>query len=162
GVFAIPAGVGDLLTGLFAPLIAYWWVAGKPYARTAAIAWNMFGIADLVNAVVLGGLTGGGGGGGVLPRRRYPNLTLCAGRADPDLRRAARIPGPFLFADRPAAQNLAPFRASGNRCITASRRRGRDRAGNQIGRRRHNPEAGGAPARAARALTKPASRSSDV
>jgi len=30
GVFAIPAGVGDVLTGLFAPLIAYLWVTGKP------------------------------------------------------------------------------------------------------------------------------------
>jgi len=67
GVFAIPAGVGDVLTGLFAPLVAYWWVAGKPYARTAAIAWNLFGMADLVNAVVLGALTGGGGGGIVFP-----------------------------------------------------------------------------------------------
>jgi hypothetical protein len=67
GVFAIPAGVGDLLTGLFAPLVAYWWMAGKPYARTAAIAWNLFGMADLVNAVVLGALTGGGGGGVVFP-----------------------------------------------------------------------------------------------
>lgn len=36
GVFAIPAGVGDVLTGLFAPLVAYWWVAGKPYARTTS------------------------------------------------------------------------------------------------------------------------------
>ena len=62
GAFAIPAGVGDVLTGLFAPLVAYWWVAGKPYARTAAIAWNLFGMADLVNAVLLGALTGGGGG----------------------------------------------------------------------------------------------------
>ena len=67
GVFAIPAGVGDVLTGLFAPLVAYWWVAGKPYARTAAIAWNLFGMADLVNAVVLGVLTAGGGGGIVFP-----------------------------------------------------------------------------------------------
>jgi hypothetical protein len=67
GVFAIPAGVGDVLTGLFAPLVAYWWVAGKPYARTAAIGWNLFGMADLVNAVVLGALTGGGGGGIVFP-----------------------------------------------------------------------------------------------
>ncbi|HEY7665982.1 MAG TPA: hypothetical protein VH934_22925 [Xanthobacteraceae bacterium] len=66
-VFAIPAGVGDVLTGLFAPLVAYWWVAGKPYAHTAAIAWNLFGMADLVNAVVLGTLTGGGGGGIVFP-----------------------------------------------------------------------------------------------
>src|SRR5262249_24112709 len=36
-VFAIPAGVGDVLTGVFAPVVAYWWFAGKPYARGAAI-----------------------------------------------------------------------------------------------------------------------------
>lgn len=67
GLFAIPAGIGDVLTGLLAPLVAYWWVAGKPYARPAAIAWNLFGMADLVNAVTLGALTGGGGGGIVFP-----------------------------------------------------------------------------------------------
>jgi len=67
GGFALPAGVGDVLTGLFAPLVTYWWVARKPYARTAAIAWNLFGMADLVNAVALGALTGGGGGGIVFP-----------------------------------------------------------------------------------------------
>jgi hypothetical protein len=67
GAFAIPAGVGDVLTGLFAPLVAYWWVTGKPYARTAAIAWNLFGMVDLVNAVALGVLTGGGGGRIVFP-----------------------------------------------------------------------------------------------
>jgi hypothetical protein len=61
GVFAIPAGVGDLLTGLLAPLVAYWWVAGKAYAPKAAIAWNLFGMADLVSAVALGVVTGGGG-----------------------------------------------------------------------------------------------------
>jgi len=67
GLFAIPAGVGDVLTGIFAPLVAYWWFAGKPYARAAAIAWNLFGVADLVNAVAIGWLTGGGGGGIVFP-----------------------------------------------------------------------------------------------
>jgi hypothetical protein len=67
GLFAIPAGVGDLLTGIFAPIVAYWWYAGKPYARGAAIAWNFFGMADLVVAVVLGTLTRGGGGGIVFP-----------------------------------------------------------------------------------------------
>jgi hypothetical protein len=66
-VFAIPAGVGDVLTGIFAPLVAYWWAAGKPYARRAAIAWNLFGMADLVDAVLIGALTGGGGGGIVFP-----------------------------------------------------------------------------------------------
>jgi hypothetical protein len=66
-VFAIPAGVGDVLTGVLAPFVAYWWFTGKPYARAAAIAWNLFGMADLVNAVTLGALTGGGGGGIVFP-----------------------------------------------------------------------------------------------
>jgi hypothetical protein len=67
GVFAIPAGVGDVLTGVFAPLVAYWWFVGKPYARGAAIAWNLFGMTDLINAVRIGALTGGGGGGIVFP-----------------------------------------------------------------------------------------------
>ena len=66
-VVAIPAGVGDVLTGILAPLVAYWWYAGKSYARGAAIAWNLFGMADLVNAFALGALTGGGGGGIVFP-----------------------------------------------------------------------------------------------
>ena len=67
GLFALPAGIGDVATGLLAPFIAYAWYSGKPYARTAAIAWNLFGMADLVNAVVLGTLTGGGAGGIVFP-----------------------------------------------------------------------------------------------
>src|SRR5262249_108299 len=67
GVFAIPAGVGDILTGIFAPLGAYWGFAGKPYAPAAATAWNLFGMADLVNAVTIGSPTGGGGGGIVFP-----------------------------------------------------------------------------------------------
>jgi hypothetical protein len=67
GIFAIPAGVGDVLTGLLAPLVAYWWYRRKPYARTAAIAWNLFGMADLLNAVTIGFLTGGATGGIVFP-----------------------------------------------------------------------------------------------
>ena len=66
-LFAVPAGVGDVLTGVLAPLVAYWWFVGKPYARSAAIAWNLFGMADLMNAVALGALTGVGGGGIVFP-----------------------------------------------------------------------------------------------
>jgi hypothetical protein len=67
GIFAIPAGVGDVLTGLLAPLVAYWWYSRKPYARTAAIAWNLFGMVDLVNAVTIGFLTGGATGSIVFP-----------------------------------------------------------------------------------------------
>ena len=67
GLFALPAGIGDVATGLLAPLVAYAWYSGKPYARSAAIAWNLFGMADLINAVVLGTLTNGGAGGIVFP-----------------------------------------------------------------------------------------------
>src|SRR5260370_28624662 len=59
GVFAIPAGVGDVLTGIMAPVCAYWRNAGKPYARGAAMAWNLFGLADLINAVTIGTITRG-------------------------------------------------------------------------------------------------------
>jgi hypothetical protein len=67
GLFALPAGIGDVTTGLVAAFVAYAWYSGKPYARTAAIAWNIFGMADLVNAVVLGTLTNGGAGGILFP-----------------------------------------------------------------------------------------------
>lgn len=67
GLFALPAGIGDVATGLLALFVAYAWYSGKPYARSAAIAWNLFGTADLVNAVVLGALTNGGAGGIVFP-----------------------------------------------------------------------------------------------
>lgn len=61
GAFALPAGIGDVLTGALAPLVAYWCYTGKSYARTAAIAWNLFGMADLINAVAIGFLLGGTG-----------------------------------------------------------------------------------------------------
>src|SRR5262249_37268286 len=61
------AGIGDFTTGMLAPFVAYAWYSGKPYARSAAIAWNLFGMADLVNAVVLGALTNGVAGGIVFP-----------------------------------------------------------------------------------------------
>jgi hypothetical protein len=61
GAFALPAGIGDVLTGIFAPFVAYWWYVGKPYARRAAIAWNLFGMADLIDAVAIGALLGGAG-----------------------------------------------------------------------------------------------------
>lgn len=62
GLFALPAGIGDVATGLLALFVAYAWHSGKAYARSAAIAWNLFGMADLVNAVVLATLTGAGAG----------------------------------------------------------------------------------------------------
>jgi hypothetical protein len=71
-LFALPAGIGDVATGLLAPFVAYAWYSGKPYARSVAIAWNLFGMVDLVNAVVLGALTNGGAGGIVFPMVLIP------------------------------------------------------------------------------------------
>src|SRR6266436_4197048 len=61
GLFALPAGIGDVTTGLLALFVAYAWYSGKPYARGAAIAWNLFGMTDLVDAVTIGLTTGGPG-----------------------------------------------------------------------------------------------------
>jgi hypothetical protein len=57
GVFAQPAGIGDIVTGLLAPVV------GIAYVRTPQVmaswlrAWNLFGICDLIVAVTTGFLT---------------------------------------------------------------------------------------------------------
>jgi len=50
GGFAWPAGVGDMLIGLFAPLVALGVARGTPRARTWAIVWNVLGLVDLIVA----------------------------------------------------------------------------------------------------------------
>ena len=60
GAFALPAGIGDLLVGLLALPAAFYLASGAPGGRIAAIAWNILGIADLVNAIALGVLTSPG------------------------------------------------------------------------------------------------------
>jgi hypothetical protein len=54
GVFALPAGIGDLLTGLFAVPVAIGLASGTREARRVAIAWNIFGLADFVIAISIG------------------------------------------------------------------------------------------------------------
>jgi hypothetical protein len=58
GAFALPAGAGDMLTGLLAAAVAFRLRA--PGGRAAAVAWNLLGIADLVVAVGTGFLTSPG------------------------------------------------------------------------------------------------------
>lgn len=53
-LFAFGAGYGDILVGVSAPFIAYWYAKKKPYHRTLAIVWNSVGIADLVIALSVG------------------------------------------------------------------------------------------------------------
>jgi hypothetical protein len=57
-LWALPAGLGDVLVGVTAP-----WVARgleHPDGRRRAIAWTAFGMADLVVAVALGVMTNPG------------------------------------------------------------------------------------------------------
>ena len=60
GLRGWPAGIGDLLTGLFALPVAIAVVTGTAQGRRAAIMWNMFGLADFVVAITMGAITSPG------------------------------------------------------------------------------------------------------
>ena len=55
GVFALPAGWGDMAIGATAPLVAI--KLANPSHRRGFIFWQILGISDLVTAVTLGALT---------------------------------------------------------------------------------------------------------
>ncbi len=55
-LFALPAGLGDIATGIAAPLVARRLAQGT--GRRAALWFNAFGMTDLVAALTLGALTG--------------------------------------------------------------------------------------------------------
>ena len=59
-IFALPAGIGDVIVGLLALPVAVWLASGARGGRTLAILWNILGIADLVNAISIGMLTAPG------------------------------------------------------------------------------------------------------
>src|SRR5208282_1346807 len=52
GVFALPAGWGDIAIGITAPVVAWFW--RPPYPHKTFVVWNVLGIVDLVVAVSLG------------------------------------------------------------------------------------------------------------
>jgi hypothetical protein len=52
GVFAIPAGWGDIAIGITAPIVAWYWK--RPFPSKTFIVWNVLGSLDLVIAVSLG------------------------------------------------------------------------------------------------------------
>lgn len=54
--FAFPAGYGDILVGVTAPFVAYFYFKKKAFARKLAILWNFVGILDLVTALGIGTL----------------------------------------------------------------------------------------------------------
>jgi hypothetical protein len=51
GAFALPAGIGDTMTGLLAVPVAISLAAGTIESRKAALAWNIFGLVDFTVAV---------------------------------------------------------------------------------------------------------------
>jgi hypothetical protein len=57
GVFAIPAGAGDVAVGLFAPAIALAYARGLRGSTGLVRAWNVLGLTDLAVAVTTGFLS---------------------------------------------------------------------------------------------------------
>jgi hypothetical protein len=53
-IFALPAGIGDVTTGLLALPAAYYLAARGRAGREAAIGWNLFGLIDFAIAVGIG------------------------------------------------------------------------------------------------------------
>jgi hypothetical protein len=58
--FALPAGIGDVITGGLGVVVAVLLARRSPRALKATYSWCMFGIADLVVAVAMGGMTSPG------------------------------------------------------------------------------------------------------
>jgi hypothetical protein len=48
--FGYPAGIGDALTGIFAPIVALMVAQNRAHALKSAVAWNLFGMLDLIDA----------------------------------------------------------------------------------------------------------------
>jgi hypothetical protein len=57
GLFALPAGVGDVAVGLLAAAIGIGAIGGRPLRANTVLRWNLLGIADLIVAVTTGFLT---------------------------------------------------------------------------------------------------------
>lgn len=72
GSFALPAGIGDTLTGVFAIGTAVALRREVPWARRAAYAVNLFGLADLIVAVSMAAVSVVASRGGMSPMLSYP------------------------------------------------------------------------------------------
>ena len=72
GYFALPAGVGDMLTGAFAIGAGIALLQQARWARSFAYAVNIFGLLDLANAVSMGILTAANSTTGPSPLLVYP------------------------------------------------------------------------------------------
>ena len=60
GAFALPAGIGDVTTGLLALPAAVWVSSGLPIGRRIGISWNLLGLTDFAVAIAMGMMTSPG------------------------------------------------------------------------------------------------------
>lgn len=74
GAFALPAGIGDVATGLLALPAAVWVASGTPVGRRMGIRWNLLGLADFAVAISMGMLTSPGPAH--LLARAHPNTQI--------------------------------------------------------------------------------------
>ena len=58
--FALPAGIGDVTTGVVAVVLAMQLAQDPTGARRATYVWSLFGIADLIVAIAMGAMTSPG------------------------------------------------------------------------------------------------------
>lgn len=72
--FALPAGIGDVLTGLLALPAAVWVATGSAAGRRIGIRWNVLGLIDFAVAITMGMLTAPGPT--QLLAREHPNLQI--------------------------------------------------------------------------------------
>ncbi len=110
GVWALPAGTGDVLTGLLAVPAAIALASGTADGRKATIIWNVFGLADFVVAITLGLITSPGPLQLIVPNvpsigaGAYPNvptqLSWCQARSCCTRCRCAATPAPPAEAAR--------------------------------------------------------------
>ena len=97
--FALPAGIGDVTTGVLAVVVAARLAQNAAGARSAVYAWCLFGIADLVVAITMGAMTSRAAAPVGLRGAEPPHHILSAGD-DTHLRRPA---GPDAPWPRPVA-----------------------------------------------------------
>jgi len=79
--FAISQGLGDMVVGATAPLVAGMVSSGSPAARPVFLAWNIFGIVDMLAAPVIGAwATRTAHLGGILtsPMTQFPLMVIPA------------------------------------------------------------------------------------
>jgi hypothetical protein len=74
GAFALPAGIGDVATGLLALPAAVRVASGVPTGRRIGIRWNVLGLTDFAVAITMGMLTSPGPAH--LLAREHPNVQI--------------------------------------------------------------------------------------